>query len=47
MIQIKQVYGNKLIASLSNEEYSILLQEIPFEKYFNEIKSLEINNSIN
>ncbi len=47
VIQIKHGYGNKLVASLSNEEHSILLQEILFEKYFNEIKSLGINNIIN
>ena len=47
VIQIKNGYGNKLVASLSNEEHSILLQEILFEKYFNEIKSLGINNIIN
>ena len=47
VIQIKHGYGNRPVASLSNEEHSILLQEILFEKYFNEIKSLEINNIIN
>lgn len=47
VIQIKHDYGNRPVASLSNEEHSILLQEILFEKYFNEIKSLEINNIIN
>ena len=47
VIHIKHGYGNRLVASLSNEEHSILLQEILFEKYFNEIKSLEINNIIN
>ena len=47
VIQIKHGYGNRSVASLSNEEHNILLQEILFEKYFNEIKSLEINNIIN
>ncbi len=47
VIQIKHGYGNELVASLSNVEHSIFLQEILFEKYFNEIKSLEINNIVN
>ena len=47
VIQIKNGYDNRLVAYLSNEEHSILLQEILFEKHFNEIKSLGINNIIN
>ncbi len=35
---------NNLFATFSNEEHSILVQELMFEKYWNEIKSLEIVN---
>ncbi len=34
-----------LIASLSNEEHKIAVQEILFEKYWNEIKSLAVANN--
>lgn len=47
VVQIKKGQDNKWIASFSNEEHNVILQEILFEKYFNEIKSLEINNIIN
>ncbi len=47
VVQIKYGYDNKLVAYLSNEEHTIMVQEILFEKYFNEIKSLEINNIVN
>lgn len=36
--------NNNLIATLSNEESGILVQELMFEKHWNEVKSLEITN---
>ena len=33
-----------LVASLSNEEHKIAVQEILFEKYWNETNSLAITN---
>ncbi len=45
--QIKRGLDNKLVASFSNEEHNILLQEILFEKYFNEIKSLGTKDIVN
>ena len=35
---------NNLITTFSNEEHSILIQELMFEKHWNEVKSLEITN---
>jgi hypothetical protein len=36
--------NNKLIATFSSEESSILVQELMFEKHWNEVKNMEINN---
>ncbi len=43
--QIKYDEGNNLEATVSNEEHTVLVQEILFEKYWNEVKSLEVVNS--
>ena len=45
VLQIKYDKNNKLITSSSNEKHSVWVQEILFEKYWNEIKSLEVMNS--
>jgi len=45
MLQVKSNNTPDLVASLSNKEYNIAVQEILFEKYWNEIKSLEVANS--
>jgi hypothetical protein len=45
VLQIKYGQDDKLVAWLSNEEHSILVQEILFEKHWNEIKSLGVTNS--
>jgi sugar-specific transcriptional regulator TrmB len=37
--------NDKLIASFSNEEHQVLVQEIIFEKYWNEVKGLSNNIS--
>jgi hypothetical protein len=47
MMQIKSNSSNNtehLVASVSNEKYHIVVQEILFEKYWNEIKSLNVIN---
>lgn len=36
--QIKYDEGNNLEATVSNEEHTVLVQEILFEKYWNEVK---------
>jgi hypothetical protein len=45
VLQIKYDKNNKLITSSSNEKHSVWVQEILFEKYWNEVKSLEVMNS--
>jgi hypothetical protein len=45
MLQIKYDMNNQLVAFFSTEEYSTLLQEILFEKHWNEVKSLNIVNN--
>jgi len=45
VLQIKIDQHNEIVGSFSNEEHSVLIQEILFEKYWNEVKSLEIGNS--
>lgn len=40
LLHIKYDQQNKLIATFSNEEHHIQVQEIMFEKYWNEVKSL-------
>jgi hypothetical protein len=42
MLQIKYDMNNQLVAFFSTEENSTLLQEILFEKHWNEVKSLNI-----
>ena len=44
-LQIKYNEQNKLTASFTNEESRVMVQEILFEKYWNEIKSLEVIES--
>ena len=45
VLQIKYDQQNEIVASFSNEEHSVTIQEILFEKYWNEVKSLEVVNS--
>lgn len=35
---------NLLIATFSNEEHTVLIQQLMFEKFWNELKSLEVMN---
>lgn len=44
VLQIKFNEGNNLEATVSNEEHTKLVQAILFEKYWNEVKSLEVIN---
>jgi hypothetical protein len=49
VLQVKHVQeNNNLIASFSNEQHSVFIQEIMFEKYWNEVKGLYafLNNDI-
>ena len=47
VIQIKyEDNESKLIASFSNKEHQVLVQEILFEKYWNEVNSLSNNTSM-
>ena len=45
ILQIKYDQQNELVASFSNEEHSVWIQEILFEKYWNEVNSLSRNIS--
>jgi hypothetical protein len=36
---------NLLVATFSNEEHTVLVQQLMFEKYWNELKSLEVMNN--
>lgn len=41
VLQIRYDKDNKMIASFTNEKHKVQVQEIMFEKYWNEIKSLD------
>ena len=46
VLQIKYDQQNEIVASFSNEEHSVTIQEILFEKYWNEVNTLTgINNN--
>ena len=45
VLQIKYDQLNEIVASFSNEEHNVLIQEILFEKYWNEVKSLTTMNN--
>ena len=45
VLQIKFNEVNNLEATVSNEEHTVLVQAILFEKYWNEIKSLTVSNT--
>ena len=44
VLQTKHQQDGKIFAISSNEEHTIMIQEVLFEKYWNEIQSLEIMN---
>jgi hypothetical protein len=41
VLQVRYDKDNKIIASFTNEKHKVQVQEIMFEKYGNEIKSLD------
>jgi len=45
ILQVRYDDDNKLIASFTNEIHKVQVQEIIFENYWNEVKSLEGMNS--
>jgi len=45
LLQVNYSPDDKLNAIYSNEEHKVLIQELMFEKYWNEIKSLEVMNN--
>ena len=45
LIKVNYNQDNMMVATFSNEEYSILIQELMFEKSWNEVKSLNVINS--
>jgi len=42
VLQVKCNQHNEIVASFSNEEHSVMIQEILFEKYWNEVNSLTV-----
>ncbi len=44
VMQTKHQQDGKIFAMSSNEEHNVLVQDVLFEKYWNEVKSLEILN---
>jgi hypothetical protein len=47
VLQVRYDNDNKMIASFTNEKHKVQVQEIVFEKHWNEVKSLEVINNIN
>jgi hypothetical protein len=45
LLQVNYSPDDKLNATYSNEEHKVLIQELMFEKYWNEVKSLEVMNN--
>jgi hypothetical protein len=45
VLQIKYDQQNEIVASFSNEKHNVLIQEILFEKYWNEVNSLEVGHN--
>ena len=45
ILQIRYDQQNELVASFSNEEHSVWIQEILLEKYWNDVNSLTVFNN--
>ncbi len=45
LLRLNCSQGNLLVATFSNEEHTVLVQQLMFEKYWNELRSLELMNS--
>jgi hypothetical protein len=44
VLQVRYNQDNRMIASFTNEKYKVQVQEIMFEKHWNEVKSLNVLN---
>ncbi len=44
LLRINYNQNNLLVATFSDEEHTVLVQQLMFEKYWNELKSLEVMN---
>ena len=44
LLRLNYNQDNLLVATFSNEEHTVLVQQLMFEKYWNELKSLEVMN---
>jgi len=45
LLRLNYNQDNSLVATFSNEEHTVLVQQLMFEKYSNELKSLEVMNN--
>ncbi len=45
LLRLNYNQDNLLVATFSNEEHNVLVQELMFEKYWNEVKCLEVINN--
>jgi hypothetical protein len=45
LLRLNYDQNHLLVATFSNEEHTVLVQELMFEKYWNELKSLEVMNN--
>lgn len=45
LLHLNYNQDNLLVATFSNEEHTVLVQQLMFEKYWNELRSLEVLNS--
>ena len=45
LLRLNYNQDNLLVATFSNEEHTVLVQQLMFEKYWNELRSLEVLNS--
>jgi hypothetical protein len=45
LLRVNYNQDNLLIAVFSNQEHAVLVQQLMFEKYWNEAKSLEVMNN--
>jgi hypothetical protein len=45
LLRLNYNQDNLLVATFSNEEHTVLVQQLMFEKYWNEVKSLEVMNN--
>lgn len=46
LLRLNYNQDNLLVATFSNEEHTVLVQQLMFEKYWNELQSLEVMNNL-